>query len=65
MRFGHYFMVQHDLCLSHSVPNIIVPKVGLFFHQFLSFYNFKSIGTTFLLDFIFLTILFFMVLISF
>ncbi len=39
------------LSLSHSVPEIIWPKVGQFFHKNLSFDTFEAICTTFLLDF--------------
>ncbi len=39
------------LSLSHLIPEIIWPKVGLFFHKSLSFDTFEAICTTFLLDF--------------
>ncbi len=40
-----------SLFLSHFVPEIIWPKVGLFFHKNLLFDTFEAICNTFLLDF--------------
>ncbi len=39
------------LSLSHLFPEIIWPKVGIFFHKYLSFDTFEAICTNFLLDF--------------
>ncbi len=59
---GPYFIPQHNpigpsfcrkigLSLSHSVPEILGPKVGLMFHQNVVFNSFEAFCINFLLDF--------------